>query len=205
MQGMARQLGNERMAVRLHRATGHRDDMLAFIGGRLASMRGLQVQEQQAVGQRAEWKHEVAKGESGFWLPDPTRWREAAEMYRTAAAAICGGNLSRGADLLRKAMEAERSARDSFPDFLDEGDEESEALVEGPAAFDDIDPGEGCPVIPLPEEIDLAEQIMRVTEQADPVPARHLYLPHVGWWDEEEEDEEGRDGKGKPKDSEKAT
>lgn len=202
---MSAHLGNHEMNARLQAATQKRDGLLGFITERLGSMHGLQSRELRSIGQRDQWKHEVALGKDGFSLPQPTRWREAAGLYRAAAAAICGGNLSRGADLLRRAMKAERVALESYPEFLGGKKTPEEDLRAGPASIEGIETGEGCPVTSLPAGIELAERIIRVGETTDPVAARHLYSPHEGWWADEELDEEKKDEKAnkanKPKSS----
>ena len=154
MQAMARGLGNRELAQRLERATGQRDAMLAFIAERLRQVRNAQLQESALLHQKDKWWRDAAWREPGVWSPEPERWAAVAKEYRQAIEALCRGQLSRGAELLERAMEAERTAIESVPHGLGiHPDEEGEQgdVTEGPDTMQDIGDGEGCPADPSTE------------------------------------------------------
>ncbi len=137
---MAKGLGNHEIQQRLKRAGGQRDAMLAFIGDRLKKIRDVQLRESAVLNQKDQWWRDAAWREPGVWSPEPQRWAAVANEYRQAIEALCRGNLTRGAQLLERAMDTERSAVEAVPTGMgllpDEEAERGEGL-RGPAAMDE--------------------------------------------------------------------
>jgi hypothetical protein len=197
---MAETLGNDAMQARLARAMGTRDSLLAFVVERLGRIRERQLGEADASRNPEAWHAGVGLGRNGFEEPKPTRWHASAALYQTAAAAICGGNLGRGAALLRKALDAESAGMAEYPGFLAE-DTKPDELPSLPEAATEVASGEGCPTCPLPQEIDTADLILRIGNDPDPAPAPELRR-RKSWWAGEEEEPEGEPGRKKPPESE---
>ncbi|MEL6344064.1 MAG: hypothetical protein AAFV53_13175 [Myxococcota bacterium] len=187
-------MGNDQFKEQLGQSANIRDGLLAFISERLKTLRGVQIKELLEMRDQRQWYKEVARGAPGYHLPDTTRYHETARLYRRAAESLANGDVSRGAQLMERAMEAERAAYKSIPKQVDEElnksersapqtpDEMTRALHLSPAA-----------AIALPSDIKLnADRIIGLREGMDvpPVPiGRH-------WWEEEgveEEEEEEAD------------
>lgn len=191
---LARKLGNDRVQDLIQQATGKRDALLGFVKERLARVSGAQQAELQSMSKDRVWFDEVARRKGRYALPDPTRWRGPALLYKRAAEALCAGDLGRGAQLIQKAVEAERAAFDAMPEQVrvDEGAGKPER---GPDEGAFIESGESCPETRAPEVMQAADGVIRVAdrsrEQAVPRSARQ----HRGWWDaEEEEKKDEKDG-----------
>ena len=88
---LTRKLGNDRVQGLIREATGKRDAMLAFAQERLAKMKQAQQAEIKSMSRDRVWFDEVARGKKGFKLPDPTRWRGPAVLYRRAVERSAAG------------------------------------------------------------------------------------------------------------------
>jgi hypothetical protein len=198
MRSMAKELGNQELQQRLRRATARRDAMLAFIAERLRQMRDLQLKESALLQRKDRWWRDAAWREPGVWSPAPERWQAVAKGYRQAIEALCRGQLTRGARLLERAMDAERSAIDAVPHGLglrpDESQQRDAARMAGEAG--EIGQGEGCPDCPRPPELQLAHSIEAFSHTARPLRGIKV-VPHATpWWEEEEDEEEEEEGEG---------
>ena len=193
MQAMAKGLGNREIEQRLKRASGQRDAMLAFIAERLRRIRDVQLQESALLHQNDKWWRDAAWREPGVWSPEPQRWAAVAKEYREAIEALCRGQLTRGAQLLERAMDTERTAIEAVPHGLgihpDEDGQRGD-VTHGPEAADGVGEGEGCPEREHPADHGLAREIERFSHTARPLRGIRV-VPHATpWWDEEEEEEE---------------
>ncbi len=185
---LAKTVGNDRVADLLKGATKQRDSLLAHILERLASVKGAQSAEVRAMADQRVWFDEVAHGKTGFALPDATRWREPALLYRRAADALCAGDLGRGADLVRKAADAEAAAFAALPGQVQLPESERQA-ARSPAEADRATDGATCPATHAPAVMRLADAIVRTADRAPkvsnpPKPSRH------GWWGADEAEDE---------------
>ncbi|MFH1462870.1 MAG: hypothetical protein ABIO70_00580 [Pseudomonadota bacterium] len=193
IKAMAKDLGNKAMQDRLARATGKRDALMAFIVERLGKVRDMQQREHEVLNRRTDWWRDLAWQQPGVWLPEPERWGPVARAYRQAAEALAAGHLTRGAQLLEQAMEAERATQEALPWGLGlrpEEDAPSSDVDHGPEAMDGIGDGEGCPQGELPAGIAVAAEVERF-RQAAPEGRQIRVVPHDHpWWEEEEEEEE---------------
>lgn len=185
-----KQVGNDTMKGSKDAST-MRDVLLGLIGERLKVMRAVQRKELGEMKHVREWFREVARGETGFHAPDPTRWHEAARFFREAAEAMCRGNLARGAQLLERALGAERAAYESLPKQVRRKLEAEERQPSGypaemPHALDEAP----LPPCALPETIDLAHQILSVEAQMDELPPIRARRRRRAWWEEEGEETE---------------
>jgi hypothetical protein len=192
---LAQKLGNDRVQTLVRQSTGKRDALLGFVQERLAQMKAAQQAELKALSKDRVWFDEVARGKKGFGLPDPTRWRGAALLYRKAAEALCAGDLGRGAQLVDQAVEAERAAWDTMPGQVDVPDT-ARAPAEVPAERMLVEAGEGAPMAKAPETLALAREIVNVSDRAD-LQAMPQRLRRHEWWkvDDEEENEKPREKK----------
>jgi hypothetical protein len=190
---MAKGLGNREIEQRLKRATGQRDAMLAFIAERLQRIREVQLRESALLHQKDKWWRDAAWREPGVWSPEPQRWATVAKEYRLAIEALCRGQLSRGAQLLERAMDTERATLDAVPHGLGiHTDEEGLRGQQGygPEADGHGGDSDGCPERERPEAYGLAGEIERFTHTARPLRQIRV-VPHATpWWEEEEEEEE---------------
>lgn len=187
-QKMAKGVGNQAMNERLQASLKRRDDVLAFISGRLHGIREKQLVELDAVENREKWERRVSWNHKGFTLPQPTRWNQCAEAYKQAAKALCAGNLSRGVQLLDRALELERVVQKSFPTFLEQELRSSTVIpTQIPDSVALVSAGEGCPRTALPKSMHVADDIIAVRENARPV-REWQTRSHKGWWEAEEED-----------------
>jgi hypothetical protein len=195
---LARKSGNDGVKAALADTGKKRDALLQFVAARLGAMKAAQSAEKQAEAGRRQWFDEVARGKTGFGLPDPSRWGEPARMYKRAIEALCAGDLGRGVDLVRQAHAAEERAFAGVPVQVDLPDEMKDAGTLPEEATSGSD-GEGCPRTARPELLAEADAIARVAQGARAVtlpPAR----THRGWWDIEEAPDDGKPASGaKPK------
>ena len=190
---MAKGLGNRELEQRLQRATGRRDAMLAFVADRLQKIREVQLRESALLHRKDSWWRDAAWREPGVWSPEPQRWAAVAKEYRQAIEALCRGNLTRGAQLLERAVDTEREAIDAVPHGLGLHPDEEGVRAEtscGPQAGDGLDDGEGCPECERPAALRLAGEIERFTHTARPLRGIKVELHATPWWEEEEEEEE---------------
>ncbi len=196
MAAMAKGLGNQELQRRLERATGKRDAMLAFIADRLKKIREVQIRESGLLHQKDKWWRDAAWREPGVWSPEPQRWAAVAKEYRQAIEALCRGDLTRGAQLLERAIETERATIEQVPHGLGldpDEDTERDQLEKGPDAMQETDEDEGCPERDAPEEAKLAHQIEAFTHTARDLRGIKV-VPHATPWWEEEEDEDEEEG-----------
>ncbi|MDP2308721.1 MAG: hypothetical protein Q8P18_22055 [Pseudomonadota bacterium] len=186
---LAKKVGNSQVGALLGAATEKRDALLAFVERRLSEIQMVQRAEQKEMGDQREWHLRVARGATGFALPDPTRWHKTTQLYRRAAEALCAGDLSRGAHLLDQAVAAERAAFDTVPSQV-----ELPAALAAPSSTPEERPfvaeGEHSPAAKAPALFQRADEILRVTDTSAPV-AVERDRPKHHWWDAPEEEEEG--------------
>ena len=195
---LGNKLGNQGIDEKVKSADGQARALLEFISQRLHILQGVQHKELLEMKDFEKWRRAVAKGQSGFELPDTNRWHESAKLFLQAAQAISNGNLGRGADLLDQALEAERAAFESVPRQVRENFEVEESAAEAPP------PGTWllssaalCPRQVLPAGIRKASaEVLNLTNRTESVPP----LDEFHWFDEkgpeeeeEEDDDEGDD------------
>jgi hypothetical protein len=184
---LASKVGNDRVGDLVKGATQKRDALLAHILQRLGALKGAQAAELRAMSDRRVWFDEVARGQVGFGLPDAGRWREPALAYRRAAEALCAGDIGRGADLVRRAAEAEATAFASMPGQVDLPASEREA-ARAPQEANEAHDGDGCPVTHAPALFKLADAVIRVADRSPDV-AQPRQNRRRAWWQNEEEDD----------------
>lgn len=187
---ITKKLGNAQVQHVLGRNDKARDAIYQFILHRLQKMHQIQAREKAAMKKQRVWFDEVAHKKAGFGLPDPTRWKEAAQGYKQAAEGIARGNLGQAVDRLDKAIEAERKAMQELPKEVPLDHTETGA-VERPGQAMEVGPGEGCNPREVTEALHLAEDIERVSEKSK---AEGVFRPRLHWWDAPEV-EEGADDK----------
>ncbi|MFZ5475688.1 MAG: hypothetical protein ACOZNI_02835 [Myxococcota bacterium] len=190
---LAQKLGNDRVQAMVRQSTGKRDALLEFVRERLAQVKAAQQAELQAMNKSRVWFDEVARDKKGFGLPDPTRWRGAALLYKRATEALCAGDLGRGAQLLDKAAEAERAAWDTVPAQVDVPDV-ARKPADMPAERVLVEAGEGCPQTHAPAVLKEAQEIVNVSDRSSEQPMPRAMARHEGWWDVEEDDAEKAEG-----------
>ena len=183
-------MGNESLQDQLKQRGGNRDQLLSFIVQHLQNIQSVQKIELGEMKNKDEWFRAVAKGEKGFHLPQPTRWHEAAKLFKRSAQAMCRGDLSRGKDLLEQALEQERAAYESLPKMV--SDKLSKVKRSGGEAPDELsrDSSEICPTTRLPQEIAIADQILNVRDVMTKAPPIRRTRPFTWWETKEEESEE---------------
>ena len=192
---LQRRMGNQAMG-KVGDSASARDAMVQFILHRLKAVHGVQQEEHAAFKDVREWYRDVAKGRTGFSLPDPTRWHACARLFQDAIHALCHGNVTRGAQLLESALGAEKAAYDSLPAMVKRKLSDEDQRPEGPPdAMEQGMSATPCTACALPAELVLAQQILSISDifQAPP--------PYGGgrrraWWDEEvgEDDDEKKAG-----------
>ncbi len=186
-------LGNDALANKMELNDRVRDVLLAFLTERLQALEAAQKAERRALRNRSEWFRRVMRGEKGVALPEPQRWAGPALLYQKAAQALCAGELGRGADLLRKATEADRACHKSAPKQL-ELSTRSKVPAEEPAAIAEVQAGEGCAPTTAPAALAAASRIVAVGDTADVVPVWSVGKAH-NWWEleiDEEAEEKAR-------------
>jgi hypothetical protein len=196
---LAKKVGNSQVGALLGAATGKRDALLAFVERRIAEIQQVQRAEQKEMADRRDWHLLVARGATGFTLPDPTRWHHATLLYRRAAEALCAGDIGRGAQLLDQAVAAERATFETVPAQV-ELPGSLAAPTMGPEERPFVSEGETCPATKAPALFQQADAILRVTTTSPEVPVRRDNPTH-NWWDVAEEEKADAAGK---KDAKKA-
>jgi len=190
---LAKKVGNNEVGALLGAATEKRDALLAFVERRLGEIQMVQRAEQKEMADQRDWHLRVARGATGFTLPDPTRWHKTTQLYRRAAESLCAGDLSRGALLLDQAVAAERAAFETVPVQV-----ELPSTLLAPSTSPEERPfvadGESCPATQAPALFQRADAILRVTETSAPVPVWRNQRNHH-WWDGPEEEEAEKGGK----------
>ena len=191
---MGQSLGNDELKKRIEGGNASRDELLTHLADRLSAMREAQLREKSAgmshLESREAWKQISDSHKEDVTKPDPTRWHESARLYEMAAYQLCRGALDRGAQLVQKAMDAERKAFDGVSKRIKTKDLEPDS--DEMAVIEDIKPAQACSPTDVPEQVDrLAEDIQKEgTTFADPPNKKRKPDP---WWtlEEEEEEEEG--------------
>ncbi|MES2639013.1 MAG: hypothetical protein V4850_06005 [Myxococcota bacterium] len=190
---LAKKVGNNQVGALLGAATEKRDALLAFVERRLGEIQMVQRAEQKEMADQRDWHLRVARGATGFTLPDPTRWHKTTQLYRRAAESLCAGDLSRGALLLDQAVAAERAAFETVPVQVDL----PSALLAPSSSAEErpfVAEGESCPATQAPALFQRADAILRVTDTSAPVPVWRNQRNHH-WWDGPEEEEAKKDDK----------
>ena len=191
---VAGKVGNKELDGQLKDSANKRDALLSFIANRLKTIHGVQNVERSEMLDQRQWYKEVARGQSGYHLPDTTRWHQSAELYKRAAHSMCNGNLGRGAQLLEQALEAERAAYNSMPiQVKQELDEKDKKSASTPDELPHTISETICPTTSAPSEIKYADRILGMSDQLEDSPP----MPIMRWWREdieEEEEEEQEEG-----------
>ncbi len=192
---LAKSIGNDAVRSRLHTGNSGRDAMLQQLVERLNVMRELQKREMSLmVKERAHfaWWREVAdEQKTETTKPKPTRWRETAKLYEDAAYHLARGDLSRGREVMKRAMQEEERTREKLTSLVDTMD------LEGSLAGDTavLDEGAGqstADAREIPDEVKkLVDEIEGVSAEFRDFPGRKRRRDP--WWtlEEEEEEEEG--------------
>ncbi len=189
LQQLSSKMGNQGLSDRLQQNSVQRDQLLQFICARLNNIQQIQQIELDEVSQRPEWFREVAKGENGFFLPDPERWKESATLYKKAGQALCQGNVSKGKQLLEEALKKEEATRDSLPEQVNERLESKEQEQTGAPVSTSTEGAEVCPARNTPQELKVADKILAVRATVRNAPPVRKTRP-FNWWEEVEESEE---------------
>lgn len=179
--------GNNNTQGLLNQSKAKRDILLDFIRARLKQIKQVQQLELRSLKDQPEWWRQVGRRKSGFKLPDPTRWRQSAQLYQQAAKAACGGNLGKAAELLERATAEEKKAMKDVPKQVQVPSQLSAPTGMPDALVGTLD-GEGCPVTTAPDIEAHAEEITRTSESPDAVAVPYLLQPHHHWWEAPEED-----------------
>ncbi len=190
---MAKNLGNEEIQKRIDSGNAHRDELLKHLVDRLQTIRDVQLREMAMCDKDAnfDWWRTVGDSQKDVDKPDPTRWRECARAYESAAFHLCRGDLTRGMAEMQKAMEVERRAFDTLTKLVEVSENERE--VSGPEALQAAPLGSSAGGCPEPEGVKIATDIQNVTMTGKDTPVRERVLDP--WWTlEEEEEEEKPDG-----------
>ncbi len=196
---LATKLGNDGVDRKVKQADGRATELLDFVTARLAAIHGRQTVEIREMAHGRRWHEEIAKGYPGHHLADAGRWHESARLYKEAAVAICNGNLGRGAQLLDRAIEAERAALDSLPkQVADKLHDEERAPPEGPGALAEVSEAAACTRRGLPQELVLADRVLaRGQRQREegfiPLENMKLWFERARRREEEEADEDDED------------
>jgi len=204
---LGRKLGNQAVAKLVQDGQVQRDDVLALIVGRLEAIERVQDQEFAKLSQRATWVRKVARKKDA--APDPTRWHACATLFREAAKLVARGELGRGVQVLRRALEAEQVAFREIPDMLKADVDLDDRPTETPGlkqvAFAAV-----CAPCSPPEELAIVDRILsidpRVAAAALKRKSRHrdIWFPEdelaegddEGGGDEDGDDDEGGGGDG---------
>lgn len=192
---MGQSVGNDELQKRIDQGSASRDELLAYLSTRLASMREAQVREESFGDEkmRSAWKEISDQHKTDVTKPEPTRYNEAAKLYELAAYQLCQGNLGRGAEIMRQAMEEEQRAFDKAA--AQTGAKELAPEEDGaPAALEQVRAEQGCPPTDVPHDIEqLADKIQNNTTEFKDQPVKKRIADP--WWTlEEEEEEEGEGG-----------
>jgi hypothetical protein len=192
---MTDSIGNDEIQRRLDQGNATRDELLQFLSQRLTTIRDVQLREiEQCQGNnpRTWWMKVSDSQKEDVTKPEPMRWKDSAALYEDACFQLCRGALGRGAELMRRALDAERKTFGTLTSLVNTKDLESEPS--GPTSMHPILPEEACGPCDTPTELKLAQQIQDVnTEPKDPMNRKRKKDP---WWTLEEEEEEEEDGSG---------
>lgn len=194
-------MGNQQMG-KAGGAEGVRDRLLQFIAARLARNHAVQQKELAALGEEREWFRGVAHGRTNAWIPEPTRWHEAARLFKEAADALCRGHLEQGAQKLEKALGAEEGAYKALPKYvLDQLEGPDQSSAPAPAELPHALNAGVLPPCAAPQGIEIADRILAINDYMERSPPRRKHRAHHWWEEEEEEDEEKKDEKKDKKES----
>ncbi|MFT4628883.1 MAG: hypothetical protein ACI8PZ_007579 [Myxococcota bacterium] len=196
---LARAVGNDEVRQRIGTGSATRDNLLNHVGERMGVIRELQRREVALCsreGNHFPWWRQVAdRHKTDVTAPKPMQWRESTRLYEDAAYHLCRGDVHRGADLMKQAMDAEDRTRTALTTLVETGDlgsagSPNRGLTDGVAA------GDTAPVCEVPAHISqLAHDIQSVTVELRKFPNRRRVRDP--WWtdfEEEEEEEEGAAG-----------
>ena len=188
-------LGNQGLEEILNARNGRRDDMLKFVCERLKTIRQVQLTEAREWNDQREWHKTVFKGKEGHHLPEPARWKQAAEHFKKAGDALCRGDLGRAKQSMNEALEAEQAAFDAIPISVQDELQSSTtaAAGEAPSAADNLNSDDTCSACERPKELKLADRIIALQPTIRNVSQRSNQ-PHTWFLEEEEEEEEEADG-----------
>jgi hypothetical protein len=195
LQKLIKAVGNDEIQQRIQQGNVNREMALAFIADRLRNMRQLQLREQRLVprGAHWEWWRQVADNyKTWFTKPEPKRWHTAAKLYEDAAKALARGNISRGKEIMDRAVKEEQKQMSKLSDLVQTEDLAFDARpdVGWLEQIVDTEPGPCA----LPDDIRLAQEIQNVMDTVvDPMNRRRRRDP---WWTLEDEEEEEEDGDG---------
>lgn len=197
LEKVAKNVGNSAMEDRIKGANGQRDALMKFLCERLKVVQGVQARELAEMKDERQWFREVAKGQTGFGNPDPTRWHECARLYKRSAEALASGNLGQGAHLLDRALQAEQAAFRELPVQVHENLQPQEGPVNdnaAPAERNTVNSAAVCTRVALPKEVRIANEILNIQdhmEHRDPMERKRKKT-----WFDTEEDEEKKEGEG---------
>ena len=189
LQQLSSKMGNSGLSSTLQKAAQDRDTLLQYIGSRLRNIQHIQHIELDEVDLRPEWFRNVAKGEHGYFLPDPTRWKEVAQTYKQAGQALCRGDVSRGKQLLERALEQEQAVQESLPIQITERLDNNETSEPSSPTSTASEGNEVCAARNPTSELAIADQIISVrstVKNAQPV----RRPGSLQWWEQQEESEE---------------
>lgn len=200
LRGLMAKTGNQGLDGKMKEQGAMRDALLAFIAQRLKTMHTVQHYEKEEMKHEREWFRPLARGASGYHLPDPTRWHDAARLFQQSAQAMCNGNLAQGAALMERAMEAERAAYESTPAMVEEHlDHTNNQAAPPPAELAHVGSRSTCPTRAMPKEIAIADRILAIGDTMERPPPLNRRRGNAWWREEEEEEEEDEDKKGDKK------
>src|SRR6056300_2012650 len=81
LQKISGKQGNDSLQAQLNQRGAERDQLLSFIVHRLKNIQNVQNIELDEMKNKQKWFRDVAKGENNAYLPEPTRWHEAAKLF----------------------------------------------------------------------------------------------------------------------------
>lgn len=189
LQQLSSKMGNSGLGTKLQQTAQERDVLLQLIGDRLKNIQHTQQIELDEVALRPEWFRNVAKGENGFFLPDPTRWKEVAQTYKQAGQALCRGDVSRGKQLLEQALEKEDAVQKSLPVQVTERLESDESTTAETPISTASEGNEICASRNPTRELAIADEIIAVRATVKNAPPIRRTRP-FNWWEQQEESEE---------------
>lgn len=185
-------LGNDELLARLGAGNQNRDDLLDFLVQRLAEMRTAQLAEVElAKATENSMRTTLAESESHHSQPNPRRWHQAAALYQQAAAALCSGQLHRGAELVEQAAKEDKRAFEQMSKFA-KG--EGQALESGSAPGGAPSSDTACTSCAEPDGVGVADEILRVSIAGNENLKGQRRELDPWWTDLEEEEEEEENG-----------
>lgn len=183
-------IGNDELMARLSAGNQNRDDLLDFLVQRLAEMRTAQLAEIE-LSKVTENSMRTTLAENRHDQPNPRRWHQAAALYQQAAAALCSGQLHRGADLVEQAAKEDKRAFEQMSSFAET---EASAMENDAGNAGTPSADTACTSCAEPEGVGVADEILRVmTAGNENLKGQRRELDP--WWtDLEEEEEEEENG-----------